>query len=229
LATQIPHAVGAALALRSDSADARVAVTYFGDGAASEGDFYCALNFAAALEAPALFLCRNNGWAISTPAAEQYAGDGVAARACALGVDALRVDGNDALAVRAGVAEMRKRVVLNQRPAFVELMTYRLSHHSTSDDATQYRRADEQRQALKNNPVDRLGKWLQAEGWWDADQEARLRGSARAETLQALVDAEKVPKTPPLESLFDDVYDKRTPNLDAQRAVLSDHLRRQAP
>jgi 2-oxoisovalerate dehydrogenase E1 component alpha subunit len=155
LATQIPHAVGAALALRSaeGSDESRVAVTYFGDGAASEGDFFCALNFAAALEAPALFLCRNNGWAISTPASEQYAGDGVASRACALGVDALRVDGNDALAVRAGVFEMRRRVALNQRPALVELMTYRLSHHSTSDDATQYRRAEEQREARLQGPI----------------------------------------------------------------------------
>jgi 2-oxoisovalerate dehydrogenase E1 component alpha subunit len=96
LGTQIPHAAGSAYALKRERADA-VVICFFGDGAASEGDFHAALNFAATTEAPVIFFCRNNGYAISTPAKEQYRGDGIASRGSGYGIDTIRVDGNDVL------------------------------------------------------------------------------------------------------------------------------------
>lgn len=110
LGTQIPQAVGAAYALKMDGKQA-VAVAYFGEGAASEGDFHAGLNMAATLEAPVLFFCRNNGYAISTPAWEQYRGDGIVSRAAGYGIHAIRVDGNDAFAVYAAVRAARQMAV----------------------------------------------------------------------------------------------------------------------
>lgn len=224
LATQIPHATGAGYAIKI-AKEERCAVCYFGEGAASEGDFHPALNFAATLNSPVLFICRNNGYAISTPSREQFIGDGIGARALALGIDTIRVDGNDALATVSAVRDARKRVVENCKPAFVELMTYRLSHHSTSDDASKYRSADElDALAVRaRHPVTRLNAWMTENGWWDDDQEAQLRGDARAAVLHALTTAETKGK-PHHHTLFDDVYEELTPALIQQKQELDDHL-----
>lgn len=140
LATQIPQAAGAAYALkRTPGREKNVAVCFFGEGAASEGDFHAGLNFAATLNSPVVWLVRNNGFAISTAAEEQYRGDGLAARGPGYGTLTIRVDGNDALAVRYAVREARRRAVEGSRPVLVELMTYRVGHHSTSDDSGSYR------------------------------------------------------------------------------------------
>merc|ERR1719323_977420 len=138
LGTQIPQAAGAGYAYRMGG-ERRCGVAYFGDGAASEGDFAVALNFAATLQAQTIFLCRNNGWAISTPVKEQYAGDGIAARGIAYGIWSIRADGNDLAAVYRAAKEARKICIEKGEPVILELMTYRRGHHSTSDDATRYR------------------------------------------------------------------------------------------
>ncbi|GFH22113.1 branched-chain alpha-keto acid dehydrogenase E1 component alpha chain, partial [Haematococcus lacustris] len=135
LATQMPHAVGAAYAMKLSGAST-VAVAYFGEGAASEGDAHAALQFAATLAAPVLFICRNNGYAISTPASEQYKGDGIAGRAAGYGMAAVRVDGGDARAVYNAVAEARRLALQGSQPVLVECMSYRAGHHSTSDDSS---------------------------------------------------------------------------------------------
>ncbi|KAH8098465.1 alpha-ketoacid dehydrogenase [Aureococcus anophagefferens] len=200
LATQIPHATGAALAVKLAKED-RVVACYFGEGAASEGDAHPALNFAATLRVPALFIVRNNGYAISTPSDEQFAGDGIAPRALALGMDAIRVDGNDALAT---------------------LMTYRLSHHSTSDDASKYRGADELKalSVRARHPVDRLRAYMAERGHWDDDDEASARADTRAE-VRAALDAAEAKDKPHVDTLFDDVYDELTPELEKQKAALN--------
>lgn len=118
-------------------------ICYFGDGAASEGDFHAALNMNSVLGGPAIWFCRNNGFAISTPIIDQYAGDGIAARGPAYGLDTIRVDGNDALAVLAAVREARRRAVEGKKGVLVEAMTYRVGHHSTSDDSSKYRAVEE--------------------------------------------------------------------------------------
>lgn len=124
LATQIPQAVGAAYVFKQQKAD-RIAITYFGDGAASEGDFHAALNFASTLNVPVIFFCRNNGYAISTKVSEQYGGDGIAGRGVGYGMKAFRVDGNDVFAVYNTVANARKYALENNKPVLIEAMTYR--------------------------------------------------------------------------------------------------------
>ena len=138
LATQIPQAAGAAYAFKVTGQDDRCVVCYFGDGAASEGDFHAALNFAATLECPVVFFCRNNGYAISTPVTEQLKGDGIVCRGPAYGIASVRVDGNDAWAVYRATKEAREIALKESRPVLVEAMTYREGHHSTSDDSTRH-------------------------------------------------------------------------------------------
>jgi 2-oxoisovalerate dehydrogenase E1 component alpha subunit len=139
-----------------DSKPRRVAAAYFGEGAASEGDFHGALNFAATQECPVIFICRNNGFAISTPASQQYRGDGIASRGVGYGIEALRVDGTDIFAVYEATKEARRRAV-EGRPILLELMSYRISHHSTSDDSSAYRDRAEVNlwKEAKLNPIDR--------------------------------------------------------------------------
>lgn len=238
LATQIPHAVGAAYALKMDAAKQqavaaaaddghdhrrrRIAACFFGEGAASEGDFHAALNFAATLECPTVFLCRNNAYAISTPASEQFRGDGIVRRALGYGMDALRVDGNDALAVYGAVRAAGERAVSSSgnRPVLVELLTYRGGHHSTSDDSSRYRAAEEIAYYMEEaNPVTRLRRYL---GVSEADEKA-MRQSERKAVLRALADAEGRPKEAPLD-MFRDVYRELPTHLVRQREQLARFL-----
>lgn len=137
LTTQLPQATGAAYAFKRENSG-RCVICYFGDGAASEGDFHPALNFASTRDCPVIFFCRNNGYAISTPIKDQYRGDGIAPRAVGYGMEAVRVDGNDLVAVYEVTKEARRRAVSEGRPILIEAMTYRGGHHSTSDDSTAY-------------------------------------------------------------------------------------------
>jgi len=204
LATQMPHAVGAGYALKLGGARA-VTVAYFGEGASSEGDAHAAFNFAATLSVPCLFICRNNGYAISTPANEQFKGDGVAARGPMYGMSAVRVDGGDARAVYNAVRAARETAIAESRPMLIECMSYRSGHHSTSDDSTRYRTADEMRSWRSRDPVTRFRAWMEGQGWWAAGDEAALRTAARKQVLEALDAAACVPKNP-LSTMFTDVY-----------------------
>lgn len=111
-------------------------VCYFGEGAASEGDFHGGLNFAATLGCPVIFFCRNNGYAISTPVTEQYRGDGIAARGKSYDIKTVRCDGNDVWAVYNVMREARQWAIEHNEPVLIEAMTFRVGHHSTSDDST---------------------------------------------------------------------------------------------
>ncbi|KAE8735094.1 2-oxoisovalerate dehydrogenase subunit alpha 1 [Hibiscus syriacus] len=124
IATQLPQAAGMAYSLKTDRKDACV-VAFIGDGGTSEGDFHAGLNFAAVMEAPVIFVCRNNGWAISTPISEQFRSDGVAVKGQAYGIPSIRVDGTDALAVYSAIRAARNMAVNEQRPVLVEVR----SHH----------------------------------------------------------------------------------------------------
>jgi 2-oxoisovalerate dehydrogenase E1 component alpha subunit len=222
LATQIPHAVGAAYALKLEGD--RIAACYFGEGAASEGDFHAALNFASTLDCPALFLCRNNGYAISTPASEQFRGDGIARRACGYGMDAIRCDGNDALAVYVAVKCARKRIASSKRPILLELLTYRGGHHSTSDDSSQYRSPEEIDYFMRHaDPIARLGRFLNV----PPTEEQEIRERERRRVLDALARAEVEEKEPALD-MFLDVYSVMPPHLIRQRESLRRHLESQS-
>ena len=144
-----PHATGVAYALKTEAlenptAAPRVAAYFFGDGAVSEGDFYGALNVVAMRACPVIFICRNNGFAISTLSSEQYRGDSIASRAIGYGIDALRVDSTNIFAIYKATLEARRRALESGgRPILLEMMSYRVSHHSTSDDSFTYYTRDE--------------------------------------------------------------------------------------
>lgn len=234
LATQIPQAAGAAYALKrnlamgkTDAAD--ITVSYFGDGAASEGDFHAALNFAATLDCPIVFFCRNNGYAISTPTAEQYRGDGIAARGPGYGIPTVRVDGNDLLAVHQVTQRARAMAADHNKPVLIEAMTYRGGHHSTSDDSSRYREGTEIDFWSDNlNPLTRTRAYLEQRGCWDQDKEDAFRAKARKDVLTCMDNAEKNAKFPAVSQLFTDVYDKPTPAQLEQQASLHAHVAKYA-
>ena len=136
--TQIPQATGAAMAARISKRD-DVALAYFGDGATSTGEFHVGLNFAGVFRAPVIFLCRNNGWAISTSFAQQTAAASVVVKAEGYGMPGVRVDGNDVLAIIQVAAEAAARARAGDGPTLIEALTYRRGAHSSSDDPSVYR------------------------------------------------------------------------------------------
>ncbi|CAN4121145.1 unnamed protein product [Withania somnifera] len=225
IATQIPQAAGVAYSLKMDKKEA-CAVAYLGDGSTSEGDFHAALNFAAVLDAPVIFICRNNGWAISTPINEQFRSDGIASKGQAYGIRSIRVDGNDALATYSAIRAAREMAIKEQRPILVEAMTYRVAHHSTSDDSTKYRPVEEiEYWKTTKCPISRFRKFIQRNGWWSDENESELRGDIRKQVLQAIQAAEKVEK-PSITDLFTDVYDKMPLNLQDQEKFVRDAVKR---
>lgn len=223
LATQIPQASGAAYALKR-AGKKNVVICYFGEGAASEGDFHAALNFAATLKCPVIFFCRNNGFAISTPVKDQYAGDGIAARGIGYGMDTIRVDGNDIWAVYNAVKRSRDIAISQSKPILIEAMTYRVGHHSTSDDSSAYRSKDEVKEWVKkDNPILRLKNYMIKRNIWDEEKEKAYRSESRAKIIESFARAEKRAK-PPVEELFNDVYDELTPNLIKQMKEMKEMI-----
>jgi len=203
----------------------RVVAVYFGEGAASEGDFHAALNIAATRSCPVIFICRNNGYAISTPTLEQYRGDGIASRGIGYGIDTIRVDGNDIWAVREVTKKAREMALQDGgRPILIEAMSYRVSHHSTSDDSFAYRaRVEVDDWKRRDNPISRLRKYMEAKGFWDETKEKEARESIRRDVLKAFSQAERE-KKPPIRAMFEDIYEELTPDLKAQMKALRDHL-----
>ncbi|KAJ3097102.1 hypothetical protein HDU97_005278 [Phlyctochytrium planicorne] len=219
LGTQIPQAAGSGYALKREGKKA-CAVCFFGEGAASEGDFHAALNIAATTEAPVIFFCRNNGYAISTPAREQYRGDGIASRGHGYGMDTVRVDGNDVLAVYNATKEARRIAIEESRPVLIEALTYRVGHHSTSDDSSAYRSKKEVSDWMKqDSPINRFRKYIESKGWWNEDAEQAFRKQCRSDVLEAFAKGEKI-KKPSVKHLFTDVYDELPWHLKEQQKEL---------
>lgn len=222
LATQIPQAAGYAYGQKL-AGNKACTLCYFGDGAASEGDFHAGLNMAAVLNSPVVFVVRNNGYAISTPSSEQFASDGIAPRGVAYGIKTIRVDGNDILAVYAAAVEARKIAVEQQQPVLIETMSYRLGAHSTSDDPSGYRSREEEEKWRQKDPINRMKNWLIKQQWWDESRDENLHKEFRSEILAELKLAEKRPK-PPLEDLITDVYKTPPKHLVEQYKSLENHI-----
>jgi 2-oxoisovalerate dehydrogenase E1 component alpha subunit len=222
LATQIPQAAGYAYGQKL-AGNKACTLCYFGDGAASEGDFHAGLNMAAVLKSPVVFVVRNNGYAISTPSSEQFASDGIAPRGVAYGIKTIRVDGNDILAVYAAAVEARKIAVEQQQPVLIETMSYRLGAHSTSDDPSGYRSPEEEEKWRQKDPINRMKNWLIKQQWWDESRDETLHKEFRTEILAELKLAEKRPK-PPLEDLINDVYKTPPAHLVEQFEALENHI-----
>lgn len=223
LTTQLPQASGSAYSYKLDKSG-RIVMCYFGEGAASEGDAHAAMNFATTLSCPVIFFCRNNGYAISTPAEEQYGGDGIVHRGLGYGMSSIRVDGNDLFAVYAATKAARRICAQESRPVLIEAMTYRVGHHSTSDDSSAYRASEEVRHWEQNySPLKRVQNYLLAMGVWSEDRQLAAQKVARSQVLEALNYAEKLKKLP-ISTMFDDVYDSLPSNLLRQRDELNQHL-----
>ncbi|MCG7534962.1 thiamine pyrophosphate-dependent dehydrogenase E1 component subunit alpha [Pseudoalteromonas sp. OOF1S-7] len=234
LGTQIPQATGYAYGQKLKHIDAQsgelsseidnVTICYFGEGAASEGDFHAGLNMAAVHKAPVLFFARNNGYAISTPADEQFKGDGIASRGVGYGIKTIRVDGADTLAVYAATQKAREIAVTTGEPVLIESIAYRLGAHSTSDDPSGYRTKDEEAEFKSNCPVARFKAWLLKQGWLNEEEDEAQKDKIREEILAALKVAEKIQK-PALEELVSDVYDTPIPALQKQYEELKEHIK----
>jgi 2-oxoisovalerate dehydrogenase E1 component alpha subunit len=224
LATQLPQAAGYAYGYKLEEKDNCV-ICYFGEGAASEGDFHAAINMAGVYKVPAIYFCRNNGYAISTPSSEQFAGDGIAPRAIAYGLKAIRVDGNDVLAVLKATQEARRMAVEENQPVLIEAMTYRLGAHSTSDDPSGYRSKKEEEKWQEKDPVLRFKNWIINQGWWTEEQDAAEMDVKRKNVMAAMKEAEKV-SAPHLNDLITDVYDNPPPMLQKQLDDLKAHIRK---
>jgi pyruvate dehydrogenase E1 component alpha subunit len=222
LATQAPHAVGMAEALRRTGQDS-VVMALIGDGGTSEGDFHEALNFAAVLRAPVVFFVQNNKYAISVPLARQSAAPALAYKGVGYGVRSEQVDGNDLVAVLAVLTAAVDHARAGNGPSLVEAHTYRMAAHTNADDATRYRDDDEVARWSAADPLARLETHLTARGLLTADDMAAA--NAEAEDLAAnLRDRMNVDvEANPLE-LFDHVFAEPTPQLREQRALLATEL-----
>lgn len=175
-------------------------------GAASEGDFHAGMLLASTIPSPTLFFARNNGFAISTPASEQFHGDGIAARGPGYGVETIRVDGNDVLAVLAATRAARERCVSSGRAVLVEAITYRVGHHSTSDDSFAYRpRSEVEGWVRGDNPLARFRLFLESRDWWSETEEKEMRDRLKGAILQAFKRAESK-RRHELKDLFTDIY-----------------------
>jgi len=216
---QIPQAVGAAWAMKLKK-DPSVAIGFCGDGATSQPDFHNAMNFAGVFKAPCVVLCQNNHWSISVPTARQTASVTLAIKGRAYGVPAVRVDGNDLLAVYKVLHDALDRARAGEGPTFIEALTYRIGAHSTSDDPTRYRSDEEVESWKKKDPLDRLRKHLTGQGLVDDAFDKALDEEHAAEIGAAVKAMEELPP-PSRESLFEDVYAELPWNLREQRDELS--------
>lgn len=218
IGTKIPHAAGCAYAMKMQG-EKSVAICYFGEGATSEGDFHAGLNFAAVRKAPAIFFCRNNGYAISTPCSSQFASDGIAPKGVGYGMLTFKVDGNDFFAVHAVVSAARQHCIEGKGPVLIEAMTYRRGAHSTSDDPYQYRKETEVLEWEKKCPVLRLNRYLQAHGLWSDRNDKELIENISEEITKAIVVAKSASR-PPLQSMVENVYHEVPPALKEQYAEI---------
>ena len=220
IGTQIPQAVGAAMAARLRGDDV-VTYGYLGDGATSSTDFHAAMTFAATFEAPVVFVCQNNHWAISVPFERQTASAGIAIKARAYGMPGVAVDGNDVLAVWTACAEAHARARAGDGPTLIELVTWRRGGHSSSDDPSRYRDESKVAPWLLVDPIARFTEWMERQGHWDRAADEAARATLRQEIDEAIRVAEAAPP-PPVETLFEDVYARLPDHLIHQRAFVKD-------
>jgi 2-oxoisovalerate dehydrogenase E1 component alpha subunit len=215
IGSQMPQAAGAALAFQIRGED-RCALAFIGDGGTSQGAFYEALNLAGAKKLPLVCVIVNNRWAISVPVSAQTAAQTLAQKAIAAGIPAVQVDGNDVLIVREVVDEALARARAGEGPSVIETLTYRLSDHTTSDDATRYRSAAEVEAAQRIEPLGRMRAYLEAGGHWDEASEQALRREC-SEAVEAAVKQYLATPKQSTDSMFDYLYAQLPAGLRAQR------------
>ena len=222
IATKIPHAAGAAYAMKLKN-EPSITISYLCDGATSEGDFHAGLNFAAVRKTPTIFFCRNNGYAISTPACRQFASDGIAPKGVGYGITTYRVDGNDFFAIHKVVALARKHCIDGHGPVLIEAMTHRMGAHSTSDDPSLYRQKGEIDLWEKKCPILRLRNYLIKKGLWNDIADKKFIEEINEEISRAISIAKTTP-LPPLHTMIEDVYFEIPSSLQRQFEAMKNEL-----
>jgi pyruvate dehydrogenase E1 component alpha subunit/2-oxoisovalerate dehydrogenase E1 component alpha subunit len=201
----------------------RVVLGYLGDGATSEPDVHVGMTFAGVWKCPVVLFCQNNGWAISVPVSAQTAAPTLAVKARGYGIPGVRVDGNDVLAVVRVTREAVERARSGGGPTFIEAVTYRRHGHSSSDDPTRYRDADEVARWEKNDPIERFRSYLVGRGLWTEAQEAAELDAQNAMVTREIQEAEKA-APPALDTIIEDVTATPDPQLREQLDEVRPHF-----
>lgn len=215
IGAQITQAAGVGLGYKKRGKDA-VAITYTGDGGASQGDFYEGINFAGAFGAQTIFVVQNNQFAISVPVEEQSAAQTIAQKSVAAGIEGIQVDGMDVLAVYAATKEARKRAIDGEGPTLIETLTYRYGPHTMAgDDPTRYRTEEMDDEWEKQDPIVRFRTFLEAKDLWSEEEENKVIEKAKEEIKAAIKEADNTPKQK-VTDLIDNMYEELPPNLQEQ-------------
>ncbi|MEI5909008.1 pyruvate dehydrogenase (acetyl-transferring) E1 component subunit alpha [Bacillus spongiae] len=222
IATQLPHAAGAAYAEKLKGSN-HAAIVYFGDGATSEGDFHEGLNVASVLKAPVVFLNQNNYYAISVPLHKQMNTKTIAQKALSYDIPGVRVDGNDVFAVYEETKKALQRARNGEGPTLIEAVTWRYGAHTTADDPTKYRDQNDSQERREKDPLVRLEKLMKNHEWWDEEWVTSIKQKAHAEVDQAVHDMEAFPKADP-RLIFDHVFAEPTWMITEQKEKLLQHL-----
>ena len=226
IATQVPQAMGKAWGDLLTGRTDRAVLCHLGDGATSEGDFHEGLNFAGVFDVPAVFVCNNNQYAISTPSDRQTASETIAVKATAYGVEGVRVDGLDPLAVyevtRRALTKAKNPIDDERRPTLIEAVQYRYGAHTTSDDPSVYRDEEEAELWRERDPVDRMATFLESRGILTEERAAAIEDRVEAQ-IQGAIDSAEADETEP-DAIFEHVYEEPSERLERQRAEL-DRLR----
>ena len=216
--SHLPLTVGAAYSMRYTKKKG-IVITTFGDGATSTSDFHAALSMASVFNLGVLFICENNGWAISVPTSKQTKTD-IYKKGAAYGIPGKRVDGNDLIASLAGLQEAFDYVRSGKGAYLVEALTYRIGPHSTSDDPKKYR-VDEITDGSENDPIRRLENLMLKMGVVDSASIQSIRAQAKEEIDKTLEERMSIPPTEP-SSIFDDVYEKPSWIQEEERREIND-------
>jgi pyruvate dehydrogenase E1 component alpha subunit len=223
---QTLHAVGLAYAMKYRKEKKSAVVTFFGDGATSQGDFHEAMNFAGVWRLPVVFVSQNNQWAISVPRSKQTYSKTLAQKAIAYGMPGIQVDGNDVLAVYKATREALDRAYAGEGPSFIEAVTYRLMMHTTADDPTKYRTKEEEEAWWKRDPIPRFRGYLEKKGIWNSDLQSQLEAEIKAEVDASVKEFEAMKDFKP-DSLFDYVFGTSHEEIENQRAEFLENLRKE--
>lgn len=210
------HAVGLSWAERLQGSD-RIALTLFGDGATSEGDFHEAMNFAAVYQLGCVFLCQNNGWAISMPTEHQTASDTIAQKAIAYGMPGVQVDGNDLFGVFEVTREAVERARAGEGPTLIEAVTFRLGPHTAADDSSRYRPDDLAKEWRRRDPLERVRVYLSERERWNPELQDKLEANAATEVERAVQLAESLPPFA-VGRIFEAMFEEIPSHLAEQRA-----------
>jgi pyruvate dehydrogenase E1 component alpha subunit len=224
---QTLHAVGIAYAMQYRGEKDSAVVTFFGDGATSQGDVHEAMNFAGVWKAPVVFICQNNQWAISIPRSKQTHSKTLAQKAIAYGIPGIQVDGNDALAMYRATKDALDRAHAGEGPTFIEAVTYRMMMHTTADDPTKYRSDAEVEEWRTRDPLLRFRIYLEKKGIWDDAKQKKLDEEIKNEVDATVKEFEAMKDFKP-DAPFDFVFGTRHDEIEEQRQAFLEELRKEA-